>query len=498
MLKTIFKNYTFSVLSLVITTLLSFIATPLILKFLSSNTYGVYQVLLQYCGYLGLSSLGLSTAALTFLNDSWVQKDRAHVLKSINLIFREYLKTYPVVIGIVLVIYFMSSNLVIENSKFSNEVLLSFIIVCLPAFISPANIFVNFVKSSESNYIFSILNTGQLVLISLLNIFFAYKGYSLIGLAVSYTFCNFLFHALIIIIAYKKIYKLPVLNLAYDHDKKVLWKLSFHSIVQELLGKLAYSTDTIILSFFATPAVVTNFVTNQRLGGLINSIALSVGNSSWASVATLKNDLSKFQEMISKINKLLLLITVPLIFSFGINNKSFIFLWLGSEFYISNSFTWISFVCYTFFGVLSFWGWLFLIAGKVHLQTVGFVISGLINVVLSIIFTKYFGAIGPVLGTLCAFYFFYFWFMIFLIKKHLGISVVGFVKDLHLVTIVLAIFYFLPIPHSLIIGNSWSSLILNLGYSYLLSLILTVICLYKYSELKSFYELILLRFRSKR
>lgn len=494
MFKTIFKNYTFSIISLIITTLLSFIATPLILKFLSSNTYGIFQILLQYCGYLGLSSLGLSTAALTFLNDSWTQKDRTHVLRSIKLIFKEYLKTYPVIILIVVMIYFISSSLYIENPELTHEILISFIIVCLPAFISPANIFVNFIKSSESNYIFSILNTAQLILMSLLNIFFAYKGYSLIGLAISYTFTNFLFHLLIIIIALRKIYELPILNLSFEHNRKILWKLSFHSIIQELLGKLAYSTDTVILSFFATPAVVTNFVTNQRLGNLINSIALNVGNSSWASVATLKNDREQFEKIISKINKLLLLITAPLIFSFALNNEVFINLWLGSEYYISDIFTWISFICYTFFGILSFWGWLFLIVGKVHLQTFGFVVSGFINLVLSIIFTKYFGAVGPVLGTLCAFYLFYFWFMIYLIKKHLKISVWGFVKDLHIVIFLLAILYFLPLPHKIFSQSSWLNLVINLAYSYIPSLMITILGIYKYSEIRSFYQLFKSRF----
>lgn len=497
MFKIIFKNYTFSILSLIITTLFSFIATPLILKFLSSNTYGIFQILLQYCGYLGLSSLGLSTAGLTFLNDSWIQKDRAHVLRSVKLILAQYLKTYPIIILIVSFIYYTSSSLYTQNPNLSHEILISFIIVCLPAFISPANIFVSFIKSSESNYIFSLLNTGQLVLMTFLNILFSYKGYSLIGLAVSYTFTNFLFHLIIIIIALRKIYKLPVLNLPYANDNKLLWKLSFHSIIQELLGKLAYSTDTIVLSFFATPAVVTNFVTNQRLGNLINTIALNVGNSSWASVATLKNDPKKFEEIISKINKLLLLITAPLIYAFATHNHSFITLWLGSEYYISDAFTWISFTCYTFFGVLSFWGWLFLIVGKVHLQTFGFVVSGVINLVLSIIFSKYFGAIGPVLGTLCAFYFFYFWFMIYLIKKHLEISVLTFVKDLHLITLLLAILYFLPIPHAIFSEKSWSGLILNLGYSYFPSLLVTLFGLYKYLEIQTYCRQIIAQISKK-
>ncbi len=475
------KNYTYTVIALVITTLISFVGTPIIIRHIGESEYGIYQLILQYLAYLSIWDFGLSTSSCSLLNKAHTSGDRKAIINTIKFILRQYLKIVPLILFALMAIIYLIYNSVMKDQP--TEYMHALLIMAACGIYIPLNVFRDHLRSSEKFYIISKLSTYQLSLMTCLNIYFSYKGYGLLGLAYSYFLLNFLFVAFIFLMSYREIVKLPILNIEFELSGVKLWNTNFHSFFQNIFGQLSFATDTIILSFFQPTSAITNFVTNQRLAKLVDTFLSNIGNSFWSSISQTSEDQGQKQRAIDLINKVFLILAFPTICALGINNKSFIHLWLGSKFYISDLFTWISFSNFLIFGILSFWGWLFVGQQKIQMKTKTIAIAGFINITASIILTKTIGIIGPVLGTFLSFYFFYIWHIKAVMEAELNINVSDFLKRfIFLIGIASLIAYFQS-SFQFIQVTSWGGLILNLGLNYLLFLITFLFIVFKRDDL---------------
>ncbi|MFT6070252.1 MAG: O-antigen/teichoic acid export membrane protein [Bacteriovoracaceae bacterium] len=477
------KNYAYTVVALVITTLVSFVGTPIIIKHVGESDFGIYQLILQYLAYLSIWDFGLSTSSCSLLNKAHTSGDRKSVINTIKFLLRQYLKIVPLIVIALFAIIILVYQSIMKDQP--PEYMHSLLIMAACGVFVPLNVFRDHLRSSEKFYIISKISTFQLSTMTCLNIYFAYNGYGLLGLAYSYFLLNFAFVALIFIKSYREIIKLPILNIPMELSGVKLWNNNLHSFFQNIFGQLSFASDTIILSFYQPTAAITNFVTNQRLAKLIDTLLSNIGNSFWSSISQTSSDIIQKQKAIDLINKVFLILAFPTICALGINNKSFIHLWLGPKFYISDLFTWISFSNFLIFGVLSFWGWLFVGEQKLEKKTKTIAISGLINIASSIILTKYLGIIGPVLGTFISFYFFYIWHMKAMMTKELGINVSDFLKRFFVLVLIVGIIAYFRSSFQFIQVTNWFELILNLALNYLLFLSCFLFIVFKKEDLDS-------------
>lgn len=477
-----FKNYAYTVIALVVTTLFSFIGTPIIIKHIGESDYGVYQLILQYLAYLTIWDFGLSVSSCSLLNKAHTSGDRKAVINSIKFLLKQYLKVIPIIVLALGAIIFLLYSSVMKDQP--REQMHALLVMAACGVLIPLNVFKDHLRSSEKLYIISKLSTAQLSLMTCLNIIFAYNGYGLLGLAYSYFLLNFLFIFFIILLSYREIKKLPILHTQFELSGVKLWNSNFHSFFQNIFGQLSFATDTIILSFFQPTAAITNFVTNQRLGKLIDTFLSNLGNSFWSSISLIPAENDQRQRAIDLINKVFLILAFPAICALGINNRSFIILWLGPKFYISDLFTWISFSNFLIFGVLSFWGWLFIGDQKISKKTKTIAIAGLINITSSIVLTKYLGTIGPVLGTFLSFYFFYIWHFKKTLKDELEIDVSDFIKRFVILVIFTSVIAYFRSYFYFIQVETWLELIANLGLNYLLFVAVFLFIIFKKDDIE--------------
>ena len=68
-----------SYVALVVNAITTFIYTPLILSFLTTSEYGVYQLIGSIIAYLGVMDMGLSTTLSRFYVEEKVKEDSDHV-----------------------------------------------------------------------------------------------------------------------------------------------------------------------------------------------------------------------------------------------------------------------------------------------------------------------------------------------------------------------------------------------------------------------------------
>jgi O-antigen/teichoic acid export membrane protein len=103
-------------------------------------------------------------------------------------------------------------------------------------------------------------------------------------------------------------------------------------------------------------------------------------------------------------------------------NQAFIELWVGDKYLMgSNALVYFASANAFFLGIFNFWGFIFSILGKPGVITKLFWKQAIINVIASIICTKYFGGIGPIVGTLISYLLIPLWIYPRLLKKHFGL-----------------------------------------------------------------------------
>lgn len=422
------KNYFFSILALLLTTLTSFFTTPLIIKYAGTSYFGLYQLILQYLGYSIFCDLGISTASLSILNKAFHLNSKNTVKAAIRLVLNKYLKVMPIIfIFQVLLTVFLTSQDETKNNT------LSYIIMALPLSFLPLKVYSDFLRSSEQVHIVSKSNTIGLLSTSFLAIYLSIKGYGILGLAISYFLGMTLMAIIPMLFTFKYISNLPILE---DDDYKndledITISQQVHASIQTLSGQLSYSSDVIILSFFASKEMLTMFFINQRLARLMDSLLVNVGNSFWSSFSN-HPDKDKRVFFLRNINSVFIFFSGTIFLPLLLLNHKFINLWVGEHLFISDTFSYIVFMNYALFGLLSLWGWIFIAEGKQAFISRTILMAGFINVITSIIGTYYFHELGPVLGTFISFYFFYLWSIKNKIA-HIGYNVDKAIKDFLLI-----------------------------------------------------------------
>jgi hypothetical protein len=225
-------------------------------------------------------------------------------------------------------------------------------------------------------------------------------------------------------------------------------------------------------------------VTKQRLAKFIDSFLSNIGNSFWSSISATSSNEGQKQRAIDLSNNFFLILAFPVICGLGINNKILIHLWLGTKFYISDLFTWISFSNFLIFGALSFWGWFFVGEQKIEKKTKTINLAGFINIVSSIILTKVIGVIGRVLGMFISFYFFDIWHIKSIMLKDLNINLSDFLKRFVILVGLTAIVAYFHERFHFFEVTTWTKLLLNISINYVIIVFLFIFIFFKKNDIE--------------
>ncbi len=465
----------FAVGLMVLTSGAAFFATPIIIREIGKTDFGLYHLILEFIAYISICELGLTSPSYGLLNKAWISRDRSIVKRTIRVLVREYLKLTPLLIFVPMVLlicfFYFSAR------EFRQDVFVSFLMMASTALLIPLHVFRSFVMASEKSHILSKISSVQLILLTALNIGLTLMGFGLIGLAVAFLITTLFLHGGTVFLAIQQVRKMEDKGGEPDIDVKSIWNVSIHGTIQDLLGRVSYHSDAMILSLFAPAAMITNLVTNQRAATLMDSLLKTIGSSTWASVTRVRDNKEELQRVLNAFNIFFPLASHPLAFALAYNNRDFINLWLGAGFYISDAFTWIVFANFSIFCVLAFWAWLFVGFGKVPVMTVAISTSGIINIIASVFFAYLYGPIGPVLGTFVAFFFYYVWHLRYLMRKELEVDVTSYLKNYFILSVVLGLVYIGLQRIELFDGNSWLGLIGNLTVVYAIALVVSLIAL---------------------
>lgn len=434
-----FRNFTTSLFKAFCTSLFGFLITPIIILNVGDEAYGLYKLMFDWLSNVWMFDLGVSGAFLA-VSAIYYKKNITDVYADG---FRLHLKVLPILIASSVIFYFIILNLVELKDVSLATYSLSFLILALTFLFYPLNIFRQYFEVSERSSLINWITIAQLFCTNLLLLIMAKLGMGLIGICAAYSLFVILGYLVIYYFFYReqKIGFVALLKGSgkYTSEIKKTGK-SYLSI--NISQKISFLADNSIIAYFYSPAQVVLFFISQRLAGLFQTQIQGLSFSAWASLIDFYNNDERghFRDKFIEVLKLNFLIASLAFVLCVVYNESFIRLWIGSKYYIDNSFNLIVSSLLVVNTLNFFIGHIITGTGLVKTQSRAYIVLGVANLILSIVFAYYLGFHGPVLASLLTMGFLLI-FKVRLIYKYYQVSALSlfliFLRQLFVVTIIL-------------------------------------------------------------
>lgn len=389
-------------LSTIIQIVLPILLLPIMVKQLGSELYGIWVLFTTLITYFGLTGFGFGT---TFLKEVSKKGAYGNISKYLSTTLGFYILVSIVAFIIFIIMMFKFENFFIIDKIILNDVKIAFSIL-----------FVVFII----NFYFSLFGTLLFAkgLLHIQNYFLIFSNVATTILAYS------------ILISGYKIIMLASVNLLisllvgvytyYITKKKFSYEISLHYFEFKLLRAMLYpslhyfiitasamvilSSDNVVISSFIGVGSVAIYSIGNKLVAVSQRLLFQIVDIMIPDISKLYDE-KKYEE-IKKLHNKTLLVSLIL----GFLGYSFLWLyglqilefWVGKEYVIDKTI----FHVFLFFGMLHAGvhvSAIFLVAMGLHKGTSYMTLAdAILNIVLSIVFLKFYGLLGVALGTLLA------------------------------------------------------------------------------------------------
>ncbi len=386
--------------------LISLIIVPLTITYISPLQYGIWLTLSSLIGWLTFFDIGLGNGLKNKLSEAISKED--HFLAR-SYVSTTYAIMFLISLGLLFVFFVLNffidwARILNAPSSMSRELGLVAIIFFFIFSIQFVAQLINVICFAKQNTMITALigflgNALGLVIIFILTK--TVKG-SLINLCLSIGLAPLIIYLIFSAILFKTAYKAYAPSLKYAKPKYVkdIVGLGLKFFIIQLGLLFLYNADNILIAQIIGPTAVTPYNIAYKYFAIITMISGIVMTPMWPAFteANIKGDTIWIKTMVSKLQKIcffvfllsmFMVIVSPYVFRFWVGDKVHvpILLSLVLAFYTSLN-TYRTVFCYYANAV-----------GKVNVQLIIVLSSGLLNIPLGIMLGKYFGSIGVILAT---------------------------------------------------------------------------------------------------
>ncbi len=394
-----------SYVSIILSTLVQLLYTPLLIRMLGQSEYGLYSLVSSIIGYLTVLDLGFGNAIIVYTAKYRAQKKYEEEKKLHGMFFVVYclIGVLAGIIGILL--YFLVPTIFgatmtsAELEKMKIMMLILAFNLAMTFIFSIYSSIINAYEKFTFQKIMSILNT---IMKPLLMIPLLFLGYKSITMCVVITIVN------IIVLLSNYFYCKKKLNVSIKFmgfDKalfKTIFGYSFFIFLGVVVDKINWSVDQFVLGAVSgTIAVSVYSVASQintlfvNLSTAVSSVLLPKMSKMVASKASNEEITNEFIK-VGRIQYLIIFLMVSGLTLFG---KEFIISWVGSE-YIDSYYIALILIIPLCLPLIQNLGVSIMQAKNMHkFRSVLFAIIALANIAISIPLAKMYDGIGSAIGT---------------------------------------------------------------------------------------------------
>lgn len=397
-------------------------STPLLLKWLGNERYGAFRAASDWGNYLWLLELGIGGSLMALLAKNVATGDRQQMRLIVATGIRIYLQTTVVVLLVGIGLGLFITHLVPVKGVLAGELQNGYWLGLVGVLLLPFTPFRLLADASQRSYFVNTFLLFQSLLITSVALLLARAGFGITGQYLAVLLGNISFQLLM---SWYGLRCYPdVSAVIFDHKsqqniEKQLWQLNLPTLILNLSGQLSLFTDNIIISYNLGPAIVVPFFVTQRLAVIAQSQTQSIGNATWAALAELyaQGELEKFNTRLIELTRLVAVIGITFMVAIAAYNPYFVELWVGKDRFGGTGVSLLA-ACNGFLlGLLSLWGWCFSGTGNVAKLVLPTTVATAVNLLVSVFSTRFFGIIGPLLGTFVAFITISLWWFPLLLRQ---------------------------------------------------------------------------------
>lgn len=422
-------TYASMILFTLVTTFTGLVITPWLVSWLGEDRYGAVRVLFEYAGYLSLLELGLGGALSPLLSRALANRDD----RSLRDVMAVALRFYGAITLAILTVGFAAlpwiPGLVGVGPHLYRDVRWAWAITVLGYLSLAMSPFRALLDAEQRGYVVNNFITIQALGLAILSLAFASTGLGVKGQSLATSLSvglTMLWMASMTVRRHPA--SLQGLRQPSDPEARAaLRRLSGPALTVNVAGRISLLSDSIIVGLLLGPVRVTILFVTQRLALIAQGQLQGIGSASWAALAELhaQGEHETFNRRLVELTRVIAILGMTVLGPIVAFNSQFVALWLGSSRDGGPLIIVIAAANAMLIAFTSLWLWVFTGTGQIGRVVRPILASAALNLAASVLFTRSYGVVGPLLGTLVAYLAIHTWYLPVMLRRHFGTPLRG-------------------------------------------------------------------------
>lgn len=425
--------------SLVVTVVTGLLYTPIMLRILGQNEYGLYQLVSSVVAYLSLLNLGLTGSYIRFYTKEKYEGDVDGEAKLNGMFLLVFLaiSVIATIIGAILLfnIHILGDKYSAEEYRTATFLMVFMLVNIIISF--PNGLFAAYMSANERFVFPRAIMIVTNIAIPVINVPVLYWGYGSRGLVVISTFMAVICFLMNIAYCIVKLHMQFCFHGFRGGLLKELMGFTFFIFLSDIVDQLNTNVDKFLLGRILGPVSVAIYSVGFNLKTYYTQISWAIPEvfvPQFNRMVEEKKD-RELSEMFIKVGRVSNLVLAPVILGFILYGKEFISLWAGTDYHEAYYVTVILMLTAYVPSIQSIGVNIQNAMNKHKVRSWVYFAIAVVNVIVSIQLIPHFGVIGTSLGTLFATILGHIIFMNVYYHREIGLNIFAFWK---------AIFRFVP------------------------------------------------------
>lgn len=425
-----------SYISRIITVVVGLIYTPIMIRLLGQNEYGLYNIAASTISYLGILNFGFGSAYMRFYSRYKVNEDhqKIAILNSMFLTIFSLLGIFVIIAGVILA---LNVDLIFKETLSHQELhtaqTLILILVVNLSVSFPAIIFNTYLQANEQFVFQNVFLILAQITTPLINLPILLAGYGSVGMVIGMVTINIILEVIIFIYC---ILKMEMHFLFKDFDRHLMLEMTIFSsyiFVNMVVEQINNNVDKTILGRFHGTIPVAIYSIGSNLNIYYQQLSLTISNVFTPRVHRLvaeKGTDFELTQLFTRVGRIQFILMSLVLTGFIFFGRPFIRVWAGVDYYQSFPVA-LLLMTASFVPAIQTIGIEIQQAKNMHqFQSWVYLTIALGNILLSIPLAQRYGAVGAALGTTVAVIMGNGIIINWYYHKKIGLNIIGFWQDI--------------------------------------------------------------------
>lgn len=447
--KAYIKGLSSTISQKILTKIIGFIVTPIVLSYLGQDEYGIWIIIGSFLGYMGLVDFGItgSVTQLIAKNDNKETMNKINIIVNNSFFLQVIIGFTIILLGIICSFFFPNWFEITPESKETAS--MAFLLASIGYGISfPQKTLKGLIRGKQHIALAIWLDFFMFILTTGLNLYFLYLGFGLLALPIGTIIVRLLSYLVYFKMAKKTLSGLSI-SISYFKWKDAKYILNVSSVwfIGSMSAIVIYTSDTLIIGATLSTGLVTIYALTFRLPEFLREFIYTLNNTAMPGLGQLagQGNLERIRSILITMFPLVMNITFGAVLLIIFFNEEFVRLWVGAKMYGGDNLSLI--FALTLFTTVVFHTFSMILSSSLNLKsvTISRIIEAILNIIISLVLVKEYGLIGVAFGTLIASLLTSFWIVPIFACKYIKISFINFIKEFGVnigIPLILTILYF--------------------------------------------------------